>query len=101
MTSIRHNRFTNTLLIEHILSEIELIVREIDRGSIDEGLAESELRVAASHLGRLQNYLPSDKYHAFVSSVQQLITQLQNSRERCRHSRFRSRLCHSGRPIYL
>lgn len=96
-TSIRHNRFTNTLLIESVLSQIELIVQGINRASIDTHLAQSQLQVAANHLGRLQRYFPLSAYRELVQGLQCLITQLQHSRQRWRGSRFRSQLCHSGR----
>ena len=96
-TSIRHNRFADALLIEQILSEIETIVRRIERGSTDVHLAESELRVAAGHLGRLGRFLPANAYQELSVGVQRLISHLQHSRRRSRVSRFQHRLRHSGK----
>lgn len=91
-TSIRHNRFSNTHLIEQILSEIESIVRRLSQEDVDFCLAESQLRVAASHLERLQEYFA---YSDLDDSLQILIAQLQAQHSRSSYS-FQSRAISNG-----
>lgn len=74
-TSIRHSRFSNTLLIEDILQQIESILRRIEQRNIEN--AEAQLHVAVSHIMRLERYFPAQEHAQILTGLQTVLTELQ------------------------
>lgn len=91
---IRHNRFSNSLLIEDILQLLRLEQRDVDYG-----VAEAQLRVALNHIVRLEDHFPAPEHSQILSGLQAIISCLQHSQNQpaiTQQSNIRATVVHNG-----
>ena len=92
-TSIRHIRFSDTLLIEQILSNIESMMRGIEQ--MDSHVASTQLQVAVNHIEGLQGFFPSREHREIVDGIENIIAHLQHRHSR-RSPRLQGAVIHRG-----